>query len=64
MQNKIKSKGGYVLLLMILLGTAIMIFLTVRGGSFTNKDANIIKEGNEAINQAKDVKSIIEQRNN
>jgi hypothetical protein len=64
MQNKRYLKnGGYVGLLMLLIGVAIITFLIVRTDLFTGqKDSkNMIEQGQDDINKAKAVKSMVEQ---
>lgn len=64
MQNKRYLKnGGYVGLLMLLIGVAIIAFLIVRTDLFTGQKEgkNMIEQGQDNINKAKAAKDMIEQ---
>ncbi len=67
MQNKrILKNGGYVGLLMLLIGVAIVAFLIVRTDLFTGQKGeqdgkNMIEQGQDDINKAKAVKDLVEQ---
>ena len=69
--NKILSKrilknGGYVGILMLLIGVAIIAFLIVRTDLFTGQKGgqegkNMIEQGQDSINKAKAVKDMVER---
>lgn len=58
-------EGGYVGILMLLLGVAIIIFLVMRTDLFTGQKGgeNMIEQGTNSIQKAEDVKNLIEQNN-
>ncbi len=62
MKNKRIFNGGFVGLLALLIVVAIIAFLIVRTDLFTGEKGgkNIIEQGTSAIDQAKDVKALIE----
>ena len=62
MKNKNFLNGGYVGLIMLLISVAFIAFLIIRTDLFTGqKDGkNMIEEGNDAIQSAKDLKSTLE----
>ena len=69
----IKHKGGYIGLLMLLIGVAIIALVVVRTdlfkgktlnpetGEIENDGKNMLEGGFDAINQAKNAKNIIEE---
>lgn len=73
MENKINLKSGHVGLLMLLIGVAFIAFIIVRTdlfkgktlnpktGEIENDGKNMIEGGFDAINQAKNVKNLVEQ---
>lgn len=65
MRDKIILNRGFVGLLALLIGVAIIAFLIIRTDLFSGqKDGkNMIQKNQDYINKAKDVKNIIEQNN-
>jgi hypothetical protein len=65
MKSKRTSNGGFVGLLMLFIGVAIIIFVLVRTDIFTGqKDGkNVIEQGIDAVDQAREVKDLIEKNN-
>ena len=65
MKNKKNLNSGYVGLLMLLIGVAVIALVVVRTDLFTgNKDGqNMIEQGQDAIDQANEIKDILERRN-
>jgi hypothetical protein len=67
MKNKRYLKnGGYVGLVMLLIGVAIITFLTVRTDLFTGQKGgqgrkNMIEQGQDDINKAKEMKDLVEK---
>ncbi|MEK7585690.1 MAG: hypothetical protein AAB477_00415 [Patescibacteria group bacterium] len=61
--NKRNLNSGFIGLLMLLIGVAIIIFFIVRTDLFTgNKDGkNMIEQKTSALDQAKDVKAQLEE---
>jgi len=64
MKNKKIFNGGYVGLLMLLIGVAIITFLIVRTDLFTGQKEgkNMIEGGFNTIDAAKNAKNVIEER--
>lgn len=58
-------KGGYVGILMLLIGVAIIIFLIMRTDLFTGQKGsqNMIEQGTDSIQKAENVKNLIEKNN-
>jgi len=65
MKNKKILNGGYVGLLMLLIGVAIITYLIVGTDLFTGQKEgkNMIEQGQDSINQAKAAKDMIERNN-
>ena len=65
MENKKILNGGYVGLLMLLIGVAIIAYLIVGTDLFTGQKEgkNMIEQGQDSINKAKTAKDLIEQNN-
>jgi hypothetical protein len=64
--EKVKNlKGGYIGLIMLLIGVAVIVFLIVRTDLFSGQKGskNMIEQGTDSIQKAEDVKNIIEQNN-
>jgi hypothetical protein len=63
LKNKIKVNGGYIGLIMLLIGVVIIVFVVVRTDVFTSQkeDKNIIEKGNGYIDQTKEAKDLIEK---
>ena len=64
--NRILKNGGYVGLLMLLIGVAIVAFLIVRTDLFiepkgVQEGKNMIEQGQDDINKAKAVKDMVER---
>jgi uncharacterized membrane protein (DUF106 family) len=64
--NRILKNGGYVGLLMLLIGVAIVAFLIVRTDLFIEpkggqEGKNMIEQGQDDINKAKAVKDMVER---
>ena len=57
--------GGYVGIIMLLLGVCIIVFLIVRPDLFTHeKDGvNVLEKSQDYIDSAKDAKNLIERNN-
>jgi hypothetical protein len=64
MKNKRNLNGGYIGLLLLLLGVAFIIFFFFRSDLFSGqKDGKtIIEQDLNALNQAKDAKALIEEK--
>lgn len=64
MKNKKNINGGYIGLLILLLGVAFMAFLFFRSDLLLGQKGGktIIEKDLEAINQAKEVKTLIEEK--
>lgn len=58
-----KLNGGYIGLIMLLLGVVIIVFLVITTDLFTGQkeDKNIIEKGNSYIDQAQQAKDLLEQ---
>jgi len=58
-------EGGYIGILMLLIGVVIIIFLIVRTDLFTGQKGskNMIEQGTDSIQKAKNVKNLVEQDN-
>lgn len=63
MKNKKNINGGYIGLLILLLGVVFMAFLFFRSDLFLGQKEGktIIEKDLEAINQAKEVKNLVEE---
>jgi uncharacterized membrane protein len=59
--NNLNLKGGYVGILMLLIGVAIIIFIVVRLDFATDKK-NTIEDGLDAIKQAEITKKMLEDK--
>jgi len=64
MKNQKILMGGYIGLLMLLIGVALIIFFIMRTDLFLGKKnkKNIIEQNQDYINQAKEAKNLIEQK--
>ncbi|MFA6251445.1 MAG: hypothetical protein WC603_02355 [Candidatus Paceibacterota bacterium] len=64
MQKRTILNGGYIGILMLLLGVAIIVFFIIRTDLFTNeKDGkNMIEQNKDAIDKANAVKALMEQK--
>jgi len=64
MKRRKYLNGGYIGLLMLLLGVAIIVFFIIRTDLFTGKkdDKNMIEKNMEAIDKANAVKALVEQK--
>ena len=64
--QKITSNGGYVGILMLLLGMTIIVFVLVRTdlfqGNKKGENKSIIEQSTNYINEAKEVKNLVEQK--
>jgi hypothetical protein len=58
--------GGYIGIIMLLLGVFIIIFFIVRSDLFTREKegVNVLEKSQDYIDSAKDVKGLIEKNNN
>lgn len=65
MKNIIKSNGGYIGILFILLAVCLIVFIIVRTDiiSPNNDGKNMIEQGQDSINKANNVVDFVEQRN-
>lgn len=70
MKKRKKLNGGYIGLLMLLIGVAIIIFIMFRNDIFSNKSnneenikKNMIETNLDYVDQAKDVKDMLEKKN-
>jgi|GEM_PF-5877482 len=61
--NKNKLNGGFIGILMLLIGVAIIIFFILRTDLFTGEkeDKNMIEQGSSYIDQAKEAKNMLEK---
>jgi len=65
MNNRTITNGGYIGILMLLIGVAIIIFFMVRTDMFGGKkgDKTYLEQNTSAIDSAKDAKAMIEYNN-
>ncbi len=63
--NNRNTNGGYIALLLLLIGVALIIFFVVRTDLFSGKpgDKNMIEQGTDAVKQAENAKALLEQQN-
>ncbi len=63
MKTREISNGGYIGILMLLIGVAIMIFFIVRTDLFSGQKGgkSMLQIDQDAVNKAKDVKAMVEQ---
>lgn len=63
MRNKRFLHGGYIGLLMLLIGVAITVFLIVRTDLFSGQKEgkSILKQDLEAVDKARDAKAMLER---
>ncbi|HEY4502984.1 MAG TPA: hypothetical protein VJC14_00910 [Candidatus Paceibacterota bacterium] len=64
MNRKAKNNlnGGYMMLLLLMIGLVLIITLIVRTDLFTNDGKGILEKGAEAIQDAKDTKKNLEDK--
>ena len=64
MQNKKNLNKGYIALLMLLIGVALMVLFIVRTDIFSGKKdtKSMLEQDLDAVNQVKEVKALVEEK--